>query len=122
MCLRIRLLGLFYSGAFWLRLLFKGYVAENFVQQELTAIGIDPSYSWHDVHAEIEFIITTDGGNIVPIEVKSGKRTRAKSLAPYIEKCAPDKTFKLTGTQGSSTSEHSNIVMPLYYTQYLLLR
>ncbi|GAB2189770.1 ATP-binding protein [Sessilibacter sp. MAH1] len=98
---------------------YKGYVAENFVQQELTAIGVEPSYSWNDARAEIEFILATDEGDIVPIEVKSGKRTRAKSLASYIEKCSPNKTFKLTGTQGSSMLEQTNIVMPLYFTQYL---
>lgn len=98
---------------------YKGYVAENFVQQELTAIGVDPSYSWNDARAEIEFIVSNDEGDIVPVEVKSGKRTRAKSLASYIEKCTPNKTFKLTGTQGSVALEQTNIVMPLYYTQYL---
>lgn len=98
---------------------YKGYVAENFVQQELTAIGIEPSYSWNDARAEIEFILATDEGNIVPVEVKSGKRTRAKSLTSYIEKCAPSKTFKLTGTQGSSALEQTHIVMPLYFAQYL---
>ncbi|EKK9986950.1 ATP-binding protein [Vibrio vulnificus] len=98
---------------------YKGYVAENFVQQELTAIGVDPSYSWNDARAEIEFILATDEGDIIPVEVKSGKRTRAKSLASYVEKCAPSKTFKLTGTQGSSELEQTHIVMPLYFTQYL---
>ncbi|QDF76765.1 MULTISPECIES: ATP-binding protein [Shewanella] len=98
---------------------YKGYVAENFVQQELTAIGVDPSYSWNDARAEIEFILATDEGDIVPVEVKSGKRTRAKSLTSYVEKCTPSKTFKLTGTQGSSALEQTNIVMPLYFTQYL---
>lgn len=101
---------------------YRGYIAENFVQQELTAIGVDPSYSWNDARAEIEFIISTETGDIIPVEVKSGKRTRAKSLASYIEKCAPNKTFKLTGTQGSSTLEQTNIVMPLYFIQYLPLR
>lgn len=101
---------------------YKGYVAENFVQQELTAIGVDPSYSWQDARAEIEFILATDNGNVVPVEVKSGKRTRAKSLTSYVEKCMPTKTFKLTGTQGSSALEQTNIVMPLYFTQYLPLR
>jgi uncharacterized protein len=57
---------------------------------------------------------------MIPIEVKSGKHTRAKSLASYVEKCAPSKTFKLTGTQGSPASEKIHIVMPLYYIQYLL--
>lgn len=98
---------------------YKGYVAENFVQQELTAMGFEPSYSWSDARAEIEFIVSTDQGDIVPIEVKSGKRTRAKSLASYIAKCGPRKTFKLTGTQGSGSMEDTNIVMPLYYAQYL---
>lgn len=98
---------------------YKGYIAENFVQQELTAIGIDPSYSWNDARAEIEFLLTNEEGNVIPVEVKSGKRTRAKSLQSYITKCAPHKTFKLTGTQGSSELEQTNIVMPLYYVQFL---
>lgn len=101
---------------------YKGYVAENFVQQELTAIGIDPCYSWNDARAEIEFILATDEGKIVPVEVKSGKRTKAKSLASYIEKCSPDKTIKLTGTQGSSPAEQTNIVLPLYFTCFLPLQ
>jgi uncharacterized protein len=101
---------------------YKGYVAENFAQQAFTAMGIGPTYSWNDARAEVEFIVTNDDGAVVPIEVKSGKRTRAKSLASYIEKCAPSKTFKLTGTQGSPASEKTHIVMPLYYIQYLLNR
>lgn len=99
---------------------YKGYVAENFVQQEFAAIGIEPSYSWADARAEIEFIIANDEGKLVPVEVKSGKRTRARSLQSYIEKCAPDKTIKLTGTQGSGPEEQVHIVMPLYYAEYVL--
>ncbi len=98
---------------------YKSYVAENFVQYELTAIGVKSSYSWSDARAEIEFILPIDNGEIIPVEVKSGKRTRAKSLASYVDKCAPSKTFKLTGTQGSSALEQTNIVMPLYFTQFL---
>jgi len=98
---------------------YKGYVAENFVQQELVAMGIDPTYSWHDARAEIEFVITTDAGDVIPIEVKSGKRTRSKSLRSYIKKCDPVKTLKLTGTQGSSESEQTHMVMPLYFAESL---
>ncbi|GAB3487426.1 ATP-binding protein [Marinomonas epiphytica] len=99
---------------------YKGYIAENFVQQELTTLGIDPSYSWNDARAEIEFLLTNEEGEIIPVEVKSGKRTRAKSLQSYITKCQPHKTFKLTGTQGSPELEQTNIVMPLYYSMYLM--
>ncbi|MCG6202632.1 ATP-binding protein [Psychromonas antarctica] len=97
---------------------YKGYIAENFVQQEFAAQGIDPTFSWGDARAEIEFIATDDQGQIIPIEVKSGKRTRAKSLQSYITKCQPNKTIKLTGTQGSTALEKENIVLPLYYAQY----
>lgn len=97
---------------------YKGYVAENFVQQELAAMGVDPTYSWNDARAEIEFIASDQAGNIIPFEVKSGRRTRAKSLQSYIEKCKPVKTIKLTGTQGSSALEQKNLVYPLYYTAH----
>ncbi|MGF1764115.1 ATP-binding protein [Aliivibrio kagoshimensis] len=100
---------------------YKGYVAENYVQQEFAAMGIEPSFSWGDARAEIEFITADDLGRVIPIEVKSGKRTRAKSLQSYITKCNPYKTIKLTGTQGSSATEKKNIVIPLYYTEYLLV-
>ncbi|MDP2140034.1 MAG: AAA family ATPase [Gammaproteobacteria bacterium] len=98
---------------------YKGYIAENFVQQELAALSIEPSFSWNDARAEIEFIVANESGQIVPIEVKSGMRTRAKSLQSYIEKCNPHKTIKLTGTQGSPPQEQKNIVMPLYFARYL---
>lgn len=98
---------------------YKGYIAENFVQQEFAALGVEPSFSWHDARAEIEFLLTNELGQVVPVEVKSGKRTRARSLQSYITKCQPHKTIKLAGTQGSSVLEQENIVMPLYYAQYV---
>ena len=101
---------------------YKGYIAENFVQQELAAIGIEPSFSWADARAEIELLISNERGQIVPVEVKSGRRTRAKSLQSYINKCKPHKTIKLTGTQGSPATEKEHIVMPLYYAKYVLER
>lgn len=99
---------------------YKGYIAENFVQQEFAAHVVDPTYSWQDARAEIEFILSDSHGNIIPIEVKSGKRTKAKSLQSYIQKCNPVKTIKLTGTQGSPTLEKKNIVKPLYFAQHVV--
>ncbi len=98
---------------------YKGYIAENFVQQELTAQGFEPTYSWQDARAEIEFVIAAASGEIVPIEVKSGARTRARSLGSYITKCAPTQTFKLTGTRGSPVWEKQHRVLPLYWAQFL---
>ena len=112
------MLGVSYKEIKQQKFKYKGYIAENFVQQELAAQGIDPTFSWGDARAEIEFIATNAEGDIIPIEVKSGKPTRAKSLQSYITKCQPHKTIKLTGTQGSSPMETKNIVLPLYYAEY----
>lgn len=109
-------------NVFYGSFLYKGYIAENFVQQELVAQGIDPIYSWQDARAEIEFILSDEQGNIIPIEVKSGKRTRAKSLQSYIQKCNPINTIKLSGTQGSSPLEQLHIVLPLYFVHHLVER
>lgn len=98
---------------------YKGYVAENFAQQELVALGFDPTFSWHDARAEIEFLVQAEDGEIVPIEVKSGKRTRARSLDSYRTKCRPSKTLKLTGTQGSGALEKIDMVLPLYFIHHL---
>lgn len=99
---------------------YKGFIAENFVQQEMAVLGMSPSYSWNDARAEIEFIVSNAEGDVIPIEVKSGKRTRAKSLQSYIQKCAPVKTIKLTGTQGSGPLEQQHLVYPLYFTEHAL--
>lgn len=99
---------------------YKGYVAENFVQQEFTAQGLDPTYSWHDARAEIEFIIADETGSILPVEVKSGHRTRAKSLQSYITKCKPSKTVKLIGAQGAAPLARQHVVLPLYYSEYVV--
>lgn len=99
---------------------YKGYVAENFVQQELIALGIDPTFSWSDARAEIEFVTSDIEGKIIPIEVKSGKRTRARSLESFINKCEPHKTIKLTGTQGSPKTETKHLVYPLYYCEHAI--
>jgi len=98
---------------------YKGFVAENFVQQEFAAQGLEPTFSWGDARAEIEFIATNAEGNVIPIEVKSGKRTRAKSLQSYITKCNPKQTIQLTGTQGSPVTEKKHLVLPLYYAEYV---
>ena len=98
---------------------YKGYLAENFVQNELRATGYYPTYSWEFRQAEIEFLFKTPAGEIVPVEVKSGRRTQAKSLRSYKERYNPGRTVKLAGTVGSSEAEKTDIVWPLYYAARL---
>lgn len=93
---------------------YKGYIAENFVQNELVAKYGSPSYSWEYARSEIEFLFKTQSGDIIPIEVKSGKRTRAKSLKVYADRYKPKATIKLIGSTGS-IDNRTALVLPLYY-------
>ncbi|MBF0363536.1 MAG: ATP-binding protein [Oligoflexia bacterium] len=74
----------------------KGFFAENFVAQELKAINPEHSYyGWNEGDSEIEFL-TYDHGKIIPIEVKSGIRTRAKSLGVFMDRYKPPYAIKLS--------------------------
>ena len=71
---------------------FKGALAEQFVQQELrTTCELSPCY-WasaeKNAKAEIDFLCTLKG-NIIPIEVKSGKSIRARSQLVYCQRFQP---------------------------------
>ena len=93
---------------------YKGYVAENFIQNELLALFGTPTYSWEYARSEIEFLYKTEAGDIIPVEVKSGKRTRAKSLQTYVQRYSPAATLKLIGSTGSLDDTVAK-VLPLYY-------
>lgn len=64
---------------------YKGYFAENFVAQALLASGERALYSWQERLAEVEFLSDVDG-QAIPIEVKSGWVTHAKSAQIFAEK------------------------------------
>ncbi len=97
---------------------YKGYVAENFVAFELIASGCQRLYGWEsDGTAEMEFIMPKDGTVAIPIEVKSGKRTRSKSLETYRQKYKPEFSVKLIGSAGSRYE--GGISLPLYYASFV---
>jgi predicted AAA+ superfamily ATPase len=90
---------------------YKGFLAENFVAQELVASG-RTLLAWQEGQSEIEFLATL-GADIVPIEVKSGERSRrAKSLEAYISRYHPSLALKCTRTPASWKAPVHNI--PLY--------
>jgi len=72
------------------------------------------SYSWEYARSEIEFLHKSSSGAIIPVEVKSGKRTRAKSLGVYVDRYAPNKTIKLIGSTGA-VDDAKALVIPLYF-------
>lgn len=68
---------------------FKGALAEQYVLQELTSLGDLTICYWTGATSEVDFVAQLEE-KIVPIEVKAGGNTKAKSLAAYRQKYAPD--------------------------------
>ena len=67
---------------------YKGYFAENFIMQELITSAVTP-FCWKGRTAEVEFILQLHE-NVLPLEVKSGWVTQAKSLKIFSEKYNPE--------------------------------
>ena len=64
---------------------YKGYFAENFIAQEFLARNFHEIYSWQEKLTEVEFLYESDG-KVIPIEVKSGWVTQAKSAKIFADK------------------------------------
>jgi len=64
---------------------YKGYFAENFVAQEFRSKDAQPLYCWQARQSEVEFVRVVDDV-VIPIEVKSGHVTQAKSIKIFQEK------------------------------------
>jgi len=90
---------------------YKGYVAENFVAQELRASGVPAPYCWRGRTSEVEFLIETATG-IIPLEVKAGTITQSKSLRVYEERYKPRISVVLSGRNIESRGPRLHV--PLY--------
>lgn len=91
---------------------FKGSMTENYVLCELLKSVDDTAYYWSSGNvAEVDFIIQS-GAEIVPIEVKSEKNVKARSLAEYRKKYMPKYAVKTSMRNEVDGEEVLNI--PLY--------
>ena len=88
------------------------------MQTELSARVAYPTFAWEHAQAEVEFLHRARDGSIVPVEVKSGSRTRARSLRSYIARYAPRRAVKLVGGPGGD-GDGPLETWPLYYAQHL---
>lgn len=91
---------------------FKGFLAENAVLNELLCAGHGPLFTWRGTTAEIEFLLPC-GERIIPIEVKSGVNTKAKSMRTYRQRYSPEKAILFSGL-GVNQFDHGLLHAPLY--------
>ena len=95
----------------------KGFFAENFVALELLSSGEKNLISWNENQAEVEFLLSGPKG-IVPLEVKSGKLTKAKSLSSYISRYHPKLTIKASALNFNINDQNAVQNIPLYSVAY----
>ena len=94
---------------------FKGAMTENFVMNELIALGVNP-YFWRSGNmAELDFLSEIEG-KIIPIEVKSSDNTRAKSFHQFCLKYSPATGFKFSLKNVGGNLDQNTVVwsLPLY--------
>ncbi|KPA11649.1 ATPase AAA [Candidatus Magnetomorum sp. HK-1] len=93
---------------------YKGYFAENFIAQEFMSSGVKEVYSWKERTAEVEFLREVNG-DVLPIEVKSGWVTQAKSLKVFSQKYQPP--YRTIMSANNLFVDHKNKLhrYPLYF-------
>ena len=75
---------------------FKGMFTEQYVMQQLKAVGFTPYY-WSNskTPSEIDFIIQKDS-RVIPIEVKAEENVRARSLSQFVKDNAGLKGLRIS--------------------------
>ncbi len=74
--------------------MYKGVLTENYVACEFYPKSKELYYYTFNKY-EIDFLIKIDG-DIIPVEVKSGRRTNSKSLNEYIKKYHPKYSIRIS--------------------------
>ena len=90
---------------------FKGGMAENYANVQLTINGYNTYYWESERGAEVDFVIQRNG-QLIPIEVKSADNTRAKSLRIYMNTYKPTYAIKLSSKNFGL--EDNKKIVPLY--------
>lgn len=91
---------------------YKGMMTEQYVAQQLASAGISLNYwSNNRTTAELDFVIQT-GSEACPVEVKSSKNVRGKSLSQYLKDYPDAKGFRFSLLDYKEQERLTNI--PLY--------
>ncbi|MGB0936070.1 MAG: ATP-binding protein [Colwellia sp.] len=102
---------------------FNGFLAEVFVLNEFMSIHTSPSssviFSYKKGDSEVEFIVQGKLGQPIPIEVKSGKNSKAKSLTSLVKKANLTKAYKLTANLVDVNKDREVEQWPIYLAKTL---
>jgi len=91
---------------------FRGGISENLVMQQLMAKGIESFYWGIPSKSEVEFVIRSASGAVMPIEVKPGKNVTARSLEAYRRAYRPEYVIRCSAKNFGFESHAKSV--PLY--------
>ncbi len=91
--------------------IFLGAISENYVAQALWASRYDLYYWTSGGIAELDFVLQKDD-KIIPIEVKTGTRTKSRSLNLFSEKYKPDYAIRISSKNFGFANNIKSV--PLY--------
>lgn len=66
-----------------------GMLTENYVASSLKYNKLNLNYWKNDFDSEVDFILQTEKGEIIPLEVKASNHTKSKSLNNYMKEYNP---------------------------------
>lgn len=92
--------------------MYKGVLAENYIACEFFQTFKEIYYYTFNKY-EIDFLIKIDG-EIIPVEVKAGKRNSSKSLNEYINKYKPNYAIRISSKNFGFENNIKSV--PLYAT------
>jgi len=91
---------------------YNGAFIENYVSQQLIALGHRALYYWTSANdAEVDFVLQI-GDDIFPVEVKSGMSRHLKSLRSYANKYHPRHLYRISPRNFYQSGDFINV--PLY--------
>lgn len=93
--------------------IFKGVLAECYVATQLHYNNVSLHYWKSKFDAEIDFLLDNDDG-VIPVEVKSGDNTQAKSLKIYINEYEPNYSIKISAKDFGFNKNTKIKSVPLY--------
>ncbi len=89
-----------------------GMLTENYVSSSLKFNNINLNYWKNDYTSEIDFILQSEKGKIIPVEVKISENTKSRSLTNYMNEYNPPYGIRISSKNFGFNNNIKSV--PLY--------
>ena len=89
-----------------------GMLTENYVASSLKYNGLNLNYWKNDYESELDFVLQSEKGRIIPLEVKTNTHVKARSLNNYIQEFKPPYAIRISSRNFGFKNDIKSV--PLY--------